>query len=360
MGSAKWSSFPPRKNASETIREATASVPPISERGAADLLAALGRLADRLSSFELGDEATSPLVLEAAATTLADELSLALRLLQALERLHQSESEEHSLAFPEDDDPETRPRLVVTRALTPRISDVCFAGAFELSRARRELLRGQNTEATSAAVETALRKIRRVIIAVLETAEAEGTARIGSAEHLRRRRAEDTRAALEVRRLYAEFRQGLRRADGEDEEAVLKALRYSAGALAVLVASPAYAQARVSDRALLRRLRERMLGWSRGGRDVALGLQLLDDIWTCADLLRGVNRRQELRAHDLASIETLLRGPQRSGPVFDERLLSLRGLDDVLDASIADWRRSPNRATEESLIAQLEQLWSAR
>jgi len=355
MASAKLSSFPPGETAAGGANEPPPSIAPLSGRSAGELLAALGRLTDRLASFELGDEASSPAAASAAASTLAQELSLSLQLLRALERLNNTGGNE-DVSFEDMDEPETRPRLVLTQRQTPTIGDLCFAGTFELTRARQRLLRVQDVEATLDAVETGLRKLRRVIMAVLETAEAEGTARIGSAEHLRRHRAAGTRAALEVRRLYAEFRRGLRRAAGEDSEAVLSALRYSAGALAVLVASTAYGQARASDRALLRRLRERMIGWSRSGRDVPLGLQLLDDVWTCADLLRGVNGRQELRAHDTATIDALLAASDRSSPGFAEQLLSLSGLDDELDVSIGEWRRSPSTTVEQRLLAQLEQL----
>jgi hypothetical protein len=139
-------------------------------------------------------------------------------------------------------------------------------------------------------------------------------------------------SALAVRRLYANFRRRLRRADEETPEGVLSALRYAAGALAILVSSDEYDDVRASDRALLRHLRERILTWGKRQQSLEVGLHLLDDLWTSADLLRDINHRQELRAHDHALIEELLAEPPWDAAAWFERLTGLVGLDDGLDA----------------------------
>jgi hypothetical protein len=147
-----------------------------------------------------------------------------------------------------------------------------------------------------------------------------------------------------VRRLYAEFRRNLRHAEGESSEAVLTALRYAAGALAPLTASPHCAAVRVSDRTLLRRQRARLLERSRDGKSIQVGLELLEDIWTCADLLRDINRRQELRAHDSQLMKELIEKSSRDRADWLANLDRLAGLDSDLDNLTAQLRTSENAA----------------
>lgn len=215
-------------------------------------------------------------------------------------------------------------------AVPVELSDVCFAGLLELSRAAASLSAPQRGEEALVNRETALRKLRRALHAVLDVAEASGALPPGTTA--RRRHQADLGESLAVRRLYAHFRRQLRRPERDCPDAVLAALRYAAGALATLIASPEYAYARLSDRALLRRLQERLLAWARGSRPVDAGLQLLDDVWTSADLLRGVNQRQELRAHDLQLARSLSAelGAEPGG--WLARLRALFGLDDRIDA----------------------------
>lgn len=211
----------------------------------------------------------------------------------------------------------------------PRLANVCFAGKFELGRVLRELGCARQPPETLVAVETARRKLLRVFRAVLDATD---DAR--DDEPPWRYESTDLRSALVVRRLYAEFRRTLRRPTADDADAVLSAIRYAAGALATLVASSAYAEARASDRALLRRLHARALTWARTDRSVTGGLQLLDDVWTSADLLRDINRRQELRAHDAMALRVASDGPADDPAAWRARLDDLVGLDDTLDAAI--------------------------
>jgi hypothetical protein len=83
---------------------------------------------------------------------------------------------------------------------------------------------------------------------------------------------------------------------------------------------------------LLRSQHERLLEWSRSGKARAAGLQLLEDISTSAGLLRDINRRQELRAHDTAMIRALLANPPTDHRGWLPSLERLVGLDDPLDA----------------------------
>lgn len=211
----------------------------------------------------------------------------------------------------------------------PRLANVCFAGALELTRVLRELDSAHEISDMLVAAETARRKLLRAARAVLDAADD-----VVDDEPAWRHEGSDLGAALVVRRLYSRFRRSLRRAAGDDAEAVLGAVRYAAGALATLVTSPAYAEARISDRTLLRRLHARTLGWAREDRGVTSGRQLLDDVWTTADLLRGINQRQELRAHDAAASVVAMQGPGDSPDRWRTALDALVGLDDELDGLV--------------------------
>jgi hypothetical protein len=175
-------------------------------------------------------------------------------------------------------------------------------------------------------------------------------------EALEQRFDDELESSLAVRRLYAEFRQNLRRAEDESSEGVLTALRYAAGALAALTASPHYSAVRASDAALLRSQRARLLEWSRSGKPRAAGLQLLEDISTVASLLRDINRRQELRAHDTKVIADLLTGKSLDRAAWLTGLARLAGLDDSLDRLTAQLRATQGVEVLDAILAQLSQL----
>jgi hypothetical protein len=96
---------------------------------------------------------------------------------------------------------------------------------------------------------------------------------------------------------------------------------------------------RASDRALLRGLRERVIAWARHDRLANAGVQLLEDVLTCANLLRGINRRQELRAYDQVVIRRLTAPGDLDREGRSAALESLFGLDDELDALIERMRK---------------------
>ncbi|HEY3493668.1 MAG TPA: hypothetical protein VGK73_03235, partial [Polyangiaceae bacterium] len=148
----------------------------------------------------------------------------------------------------------------------------------------------------------------------------------------------------------------LRSPADESREGVLAALRYAAGALAALVSEPAYAHVRASDRAPLRRLRERLLVWARHDGSASVGLELLEDVTTTADLLRGINRRQELRAHDLAALRELSQGPREAPSAWLSQLDGLFGLDDALDDLIERLKRDFEPGAVSGALARLAEL----
>jgi hypothetical protein len=231
---------------------------------------------------------------------------------------------------------------------------VCFACSFELNIALRALEHARDYDARLSAVETARRKLYRAIHAIARVAPDTETSDVR--ESLEQRGDDELASSLAVRRLYAEFRQNLRRAENDSSDAVLTALRYAAGALATLTASPYYSAVRVSDAALLRNQHARLLEWSRSGKPRAAGLQLLEDISTSASLLRDINRRQELRAHDTELIRGLLTLQPLDRADWLVSLDRLFGLDDSLDRLSAQLRTSPGSDVIAEILARLPAL----
>lgn len=225
------------------------------------------------------------------------------------------------------------------RSSRATVADLCFAGLMETKASLRDLAEAREEDAVEAALESAARKLGRALRAVVSRA-VEGT----SMPPIPAATTEEIDAALAVRRVYAKFRRGLRRADAATPEGVLRAVQYAAGAIATLTSAAEYGALRSSDRAMLRGLRARAFAWARGARVIEDGLSVLEDIHTSADLLRGINQRQELRVHDW---DTLARLP---GARENERvvlLMRLEGLDDELDRFIDRMRNGDN----------VEELW---
>jgi hypothetical protein len=327
----------------------SAPVPPDASSQAALLgdFAALAQQLGRLQGRQLDGAAAVPLTLE-----LKRIVQSALATVSALERL--DATGEDGAAGDFDGEALTWVGVRSRPEGPPRLGDVCFACTFELGIALRGLEEARDDDARLSAVETARRKLYRALHAVARAApDAE---RLMGAESLEQRRAAELESSLGVRRLYAQFRRNLRRPDGDGNDAVLTALRYAAGALAGLTASPHYSAVRVSDAALLRRQHERLLEWSRAGRPRDSGLQLLEDISTSASLLRDINRRQELRDHDTELIRTLLADPSLDRAGWLAGLDRLAGLDDALDRLAAQLRASEGTDVVGEILVRLSLL----
>ncbi len=316
-----------------------------------ELLNALCANATRLGAVDIENLEGNATLAAEATRELRETLESTLEIFAALEQLNQPP--ESDLDGFGDFEPDTRVSVRIVKAAPARLEDVCFAGSLELTRALRALNNAKNLDDQLVAAETARRKLGRSIHAVVQVARDSGITDFAGGMQLARRVNGELESALVVRRLYADFRRTLRRAQNEDTEAVLTALRYAAGAVAILTASPHYAVMRVSDRALLRRQRDRLLEWSRAGKPVREGLQLLEDIWTCADLLRDINRRQELRAHDTALIRELLQDSTGDRPGWLDQLARLAGLDDSLDALMTQMRAAPSDAERMALTMDI-------
>ncbi len=209
----------------------------------------------------------------------------------------------------------------------PSASDLCFAGLLEMKGVQRQLAEAREEDELLSAVEAGRRKLIRAIRAVLKVAHA--GSEVPEALDLS---CTEVESALAARKLYARFRRSLRRPPDDTPEGVLHALRYAAGALAALRTDPAYGCVRAADRTMLRGLRERILEWARGEKAAQRGLELMGDVETTADLLRGINQRQEVRLHDRALVARLgALGPDDANAEVAADLARLEGLDDALD-----------------------------
>lgn len=313
-----------------------------------ELEAAVTRL-DLLESARLqSDDATVPQLAADAQGLIRDVLAL----LGALESASQTSGDD---GF-DDGEAATWVGLRLGPAEPSLLPDVCFVAGLELSRALRGLSAATERERVEAAIETALRKLYRALRAVTDASRHFANPSVLRGEPLSRRADSELKAALAVRQLYMRFRQGLRRAQSDERQDVLTALRYAAGALATLAASPHYTEIRVADRALLRQQRERLLDWAHAGKPTNAGVQLLEDIFTCAHLLRDISRRQELRAHDVVLMRELVADEARDRASWLASLGRLSGLDDTLDGLTAQLRASADQNPVIDIIVRLSSL----
>ena len=218
------------------------------------------------------------------------------------------------------------------------VGNVCFVSAVQLRGVRRRLAEHHGYEDLLVACESGLRHVRRMVQAIRDAVrDASGEPRDLAPAIF----ADEIAAALTVRRLYNNFRRALAPCAGNDRPAVVRALQYAAGALATLVGAHDFPVVRASDRLLILRLQSRVIGWARSGGSVDEGLRLAQDVETAAELLRGVNQRQELRAHDEALAAKLAAtAPANLTELarYWNELAELDGHDDELDRLIAATR----------------------
>jgi len=247
------------------------------------------------------------------------------------------------------------PLLASTLAdeLWQTVGNVAFAACTEIRRVERELKSGVDThDQRVVACDSARRKLRRGIQALLV---AIGQV-LDQPVDLSGLDAEVERA-LAVRRLFAKFRHSFRPIDPHDHGQVRRSLRFAAVSLAVMVGSSDFAEVRAQDRQLLLGLQRRILAWARAGGAPEAGRQLYQDLTTAADLLRAINQRQELVAHDRVVLKRVAEVLAHPGP--PERALEaalpdlhqLVGRDDQLDELVA--RMRDHRGDDEAVLGRL-------
>lgn len=243
------------------------------------------------------------------------------------------------------------------------VSAVCFAMSHELGAVRRELRApSASHEQLLVACDRARRKLRRSLRALGEAHGRQAGRTLALADDWTDR----VQAAVAVRHMYTKFREALPDCpDDPDPAMVARLLRRAATALAMLCGDEDFDEVRLHDRLLLRDLQTRTLCWGRAPQAQA-GARLYADIRSAADLLRAINLRQELRAHDVALVEELRRlfagGAPSSGDLelLAGRMRELRGLDDDLDALLRRaYRAEPLAGLAPAIGHALDRLWRA-
>ncbi|MEM9556319.1 MAG: hypothetical protein AAGC60_18835 [Acidobacteriota bacterium] len=234
------------------------------------------------------------------------------------------------------------------------LSDLAFVTRTQLAESHDALetaLKNQYLWIVASHADTGLRRVGKGLITI-ESAirEYEGL------EPIERRWA-DLADALEIRRLYGQFRRAIARGGEEPEGEELRTqLRSAANRIAILRDLKIYPFLRIYDRIPIRRLQKRILEWlERDDGDPAKneeGMQLWSDLLSFAELLKQINNREELREHDRRTVTRLVRllfeaksMPPQILPGHLEALEQLLGRDDQLDRIVLD----PTRHTPEDL-----------
>lgn len=166
--------------------------------------------------------------------------------------------------------------------------------------------------------------------------------------------------SLRVRRIYAWFRRSIHTDTEVRKDNVVRSLRTVGTRIATLIGKDEYGELRPDDRVLFLRLQRRILVWLASERPTfEEGRRIWEDCRAMADILRQVNLRADLIAHDAALARALSRELEAravTGPVAAElfdRLLPLEGLDDELDTYLAS-RQPPPRAIVERVLSRAD------
>jgi hypothetical protein len=241
-----------------------------------------------------------------------------------------------------------------TRPLVPDVGDIAFCAQLEL-RQRLHRLREVTTSRDAVALlgecDSALRRLFKGLCAI-ESALAR---KVGSEPLLDF--TSELERSLRVRRCYARFTRKILELPPPTPETIVARLRAVGTAIAMLVGQDVYAELRMSDRLQLRLLQRRVLAWLRGAetRDAAGGLELFSDVTTFLDMLKQVNRRQELVEHDAALAGELLGSLGPGAPEVPQALLArlgaLAGRDASIDGLLGSGQASDAAAWVSVLVA---------
>lgn len=204
----------------------------------------------------------------------------------------------------------------------------------------------------------ALRRIRKSLSAVDAT--------IAKAEAVPRKLVFETEldTAVWVRQAYGEFRHAVFGGGTPAPEELYKRFRRIGTHIPMLTGKRRYHVIRVQDRLLFRALHARILGWLREhgiAGDPVSGTRLWQDICGFAEMLKLVNRRQELVAHDRELIEAVLDAMDEgdNAPAAQGiRLLlePLAGYNDDIDAFLREQEGATLKHCRHYLVEALHSL----
>jgi len=167
--------------------------------------------------------------------------------------------------------------------------------------------------------------------------------------------------ALDIRRLYSQFRRAILRHGTPEGEELTARLRNAAQRIATLRNLDIYPLMRIDDRLEIRRLQKRILAWLEGQGDHSeqAGARLWEDLVSFARLLGAINQREELREHDRLAVNGIYRRLFEGGPVPEQIspehltiLEPLLGREDDLDHIILN----PGEHSIQDLRDPLERL----
>ncbi|MCA9717351.1 MAG: hypothetical protein H6713_41305 [Myxococcales bacterium] len=254
--------------------------------------------------------------------------------------------------------------LMRTDSSAKQIADIATIACMELAQ-RRARMRELHARATTwdyiADAASARRRVLKSATAIQRAiAEHEGL-ECQNAWYLT-----ELERSLEVRRVYAEFRDRLAIERPPRQDEMYARLRLVGTSLAMLIGHDIYEFLRVPDRRMFRELQTKVIEWlrvdaSRSGRYPArAGARIWQDIAAFANLLMQVNHRAELREHDaelLSSVATALRAVAGPTPAATlARLRAVRGRDDALDRRLAEARRGASPLPADELRALASRL----
>jgi hypothetical protein len=222
--------------------------------------------------------------------------------------------------------------------IASQISAIAFVARSQTLETQEDLQRATETGnpwKVGALADTGVQRAMRGLIA-LEEVMCEFAGMPSKDRHWK-----DMDDALEIRRLYAQFRRAILR-DGTPDPAELPArLRKVTHRINILRDLKIYPFLRIDDRLEIRRMQKRIHALLERDNDAERkidGRHLWQDLESFAQLLRQVNLREELILHDrrvVAEVSSaLFRGDRSSKKVpaaVRKRLESLQGKDDTLD-----------------------------
>jgi hypothetical protein len=249
-----------------------------------------------------------------------------------------------------------------TRHGAERIADMSFVARWELHQEREEL--GKNSFSKEMwNLVNACSSARRRLIASAIAVENAICAQEGLASTLRDLYLREISHSLEVRKVYALFRQTVLGSGPPSGKNVRQRLRKVATAIAKLIRSDIYGELRTTDRVQIEGLRSRLAEWLGADHDGDPhgGLRLWQDIENLSELLLGINNRSELREHDQSLVTeaytSLFQNDRVPDSIAEElrvRLQSLFGRDTEVDRLIViegphtpeDWKSPLERLLE--------------
>ncbi len=237
----------------------------------------------------------------------------------------------------EDDDFELFSDATTGRSPS-QVSAIAFVARSQTLETEEELERAAkdgNPWKMAALADTGVQSTMRGLIA-LEEAMLELEGKPSKDRHWK-----DMDDALEIRRLYAQFRRAILRGGTPEPEDVPARLRKVSNRINILRDLKVYPFLRIDDRREIRRMQKRIIAFleqEEKPERLQDGRHLWQDLENFAHLLRQVNLREELIVHDRRVItevdNALFQGKRKLRKVpgsVRKRLETLQGKDDDLD-----------------------------